>query len=219
MKLIFSFFLGSMITLSAQVSESWRVTIPDVLVKNDALLSLRKSLIESGNGAIILDLSGWHNSAIHDNLDSPENLILTQKVWVSSKGKIVYRWKNRGTGTMPPINSILHFNDSYIFSADRISGGRINIYEVIGGELVFKKSDIGATAFMTSSDARNPNVFYGVLGAVNESDRKLTLIQFQTKTKTPSLWIQESDDLQNWQNILELPKANKPNEFFRIAPE
>ena len=210
--LLFAFALSC----NAQIKEEWKVIIPDVLVKNEALLTIKNELIESGNGAIILDLSWWHRNPVHQ---ISEDLNLTQKVWINSKGEIVYRWKNRGTGSMPIIGAILHFNDDYIFTAERIHGGRINIYQVKNGNLHFTKTEIGSTIFFEKPTQVSSNVFYGATGALNEADKQLTVTKYRIQTKFPTFFIQQSEDLETWKNVLEVPKSEVEKEFFRIAPD
>lgn len=223
-KIIFLLF-AMHASLSAQVKKDWDVVIPEVKVLNSSLLNLSDELLIGYSGSVLFDLSTLNRS---DTDGDGFADLLTRWVWVSSDGKIIYRAKSPGGPTIY-LSAVLIFNDNYIVTTDRAAGyGKLIYYHMEGDEIAKTVTDHNAaiwlggrnsSRFSSAFNIHGHGYIFGVNGHPDRNENAVILSRYSLNPPQPSFWVQQSKDLETWEDVIQVPKSPSQKEFFRIAPE
>lgn len=227
MKKIITLLLLSTVSVFAQIQMDWSVKIRDVMATPNQLLSMRDELLIGYSGAVLIDFSRFNDVDLDgDGLTDP----LTRWVWISSKGEIIYRAINNDRVSPNLImGGVVMFDDECIVITERfVPTGYLSFYKVEGSKLVKTKTEFAASSWVGFSNlSRFSSMFNGngrpyVLGlrsATDESGKLAELARYSIQTKSPTFWVQQSEDLETWKDVIEVPQGESPKEFFRIKPE
>ena len=206
-------FAGT-ISASAQIKKIWECKIPEVQFFSTWDLDgfPRRSALHSPDGAILITINSFKTKSNHS------------LVWINSKGEKVYLWNSEEL-VQPSPTAVVTFNNDFIVSYDNIfQKGSLWIWTVEEGALKTKKTEVPHD-FYISNDygvelnfqtlTNNSTTFYGV----DNIDGSLVVTKYRLETKYKEFWIQQSEDLENWRDLIQVPKGDSSKEFFRIAPD
>jgi len=221
MKKIILLLLAVQMSVSAQVEKVWSVVIEDVGGGFD-LATMRESMLVSSSGSVLLNVSRGLKE------DSPF------LAWISSAGKLIHVWK-KNDESIPSTFAIVQFNDDFIatFSRPFNAGGlwiwekkdgviATKLFEENGellGEGIWWSGNISAHEWKRGVTMIGERFFYGAKAIGNQLKRiDIVFSKYRLTTKSPTFWVQQSEDLETWKDVTEVRKGDTSKEFFRIAP-
>lgn len=216
-KIIFLLF-AVQISLSAQVEKVWSVKIPDVFADSLTVSSMHSDYMTSPSGTTLVWLTRIAGK-----------LPATYLAWITSNGDLRYLWKTDGE-SVPSRFALLQFNDDYIVTLESTTrSGRVWVWEIKEEKVKTSLSEFGENVwfngmFFTPNstgvyNAFDKDVFFGASVSPNQKDGYLEISKYRLNNKSPTFWVQQSEDLETWRDVIEVPKGETPKEFFRIAPE
>ena len=206
--LLFTFTL----TAYAQLERVWVKTYSEIQFASSGGLGAdfsTRGVLHSPDGALLM--STFTGKSKH------------RLIWINSKGELVHAWKVGENA--PEFIALVTFNDDYIVTYDNFFHiGSLWVWSIMDGELKTKKTEIPHDGYLSNevhvfenwkNFSNNSTDFY----AVDNNEGKLQITKYRLQTKSPKFFIQQSEDLETWENVLEVPKSDIEKEFFRIAPE